>query len=171
MDKHKSLIQSHIEYCLPIWGNALQTHMKPLEILQRKAIRVVTNSKYNSHTQPLFHKVKSLTIKDLYTLRCAKIGLKIALNKANDGLASCFRVITSNTTNTRSGENCRLYVPHARIKMTQRMPQYQIPEIWNELPENLKQYGVNALSHDFNFYKMEEYSDFECKDKKCYACS
>ena len=167
----KSLIQSHIEYCLPIWGNALQIHMKPLEILQRKAIRVVTNSKYNSHTQPLFHKVKSLTIKDLYTLRCAKIGLKIALNKANDGLASCFRVITSNTTNTRSGENCRLYVPHARIKMTQRMPQYQIPEIWNELPENLKQYGVNALSHDFNFYKMEEYSDFECKDKKCYACS
>ena len=166
----KSLIQSHIEYCLPIWGNALQTHLGPLEVLQRKAIRVVTNSKYNSHTQPLFQKVNTLTVKDLYKLRCAKIGIKIAKNKANDGLASCFRVITSNTTNTRIGNNSRLYVPHARIEFTKRLPQYQIPEIWNELPENLKQYGAIALSQDYNFYKMEEYGEFECKDKKCYGC-
>ena len=101
---YKSLIQSHIEYCLPVWGNALDTHMKPLEIIQRKAIRVATNSKYNSHSDPLFHQINAYTLKDLYLIRCARIGMKVTKNRANDGLQSCFRVINSEPRVTRSGK-------------------------------------------------------------------
>ena len=134
---YKSLIQSQIEYCLPVWGNALPTHIKPLEIIQRKAIRVATNSKYNSHTEPLFHQANALTVKDLYLIRCARIGMRITKNRANDGLQSCFRVLDSETRATRSGSGFgkRLYVPLPHIELTKRLPQFQIPAIWNAIPD------------------------------------
>ena len=169
---YKSLIQSHIEYCLPVWGNALKSHMKPLEIIQRKAIRVVTNSKYNSHTDPLFQQVNALTVKDLYIIRCARIGMKITKNRANDGLQSCFRVLNSENRSTRSGGGFgkKLFVPLPRIELTKRLPQFQIPVIWNAIPDKFKQFGIFALMEDFKKDTMEKYGEFICSEKKCYPC-
>ena len=169
---YKSLIQSHIEYCLPVWGNALDTHMKPLEIIQRKAIRVATNSKYNSHSDPLFHQINAYTLKDLYLIRCARIGMKVTKNRANDGLQSCFRVINSEPRVTRSGSGFgkRLFVPLPKIELTKRLPQFQIPAIWNAFPDKYKQFGILALMEDFKKSKIEEYGEFSCKKKKCFPC-
>ena len=47
---YNTLILPHINYCIMIWryqGNRL---MK----IQKKAVQIITLSKYNSHTEPLF---------------------------------------------------------------------------------------------------------------------
>ena len=169
---YKALIQSQLEYCLPVWGNALESHIRPLEIMQRKAVRVVTEAKYNSHTEPLFHQIKALTLKDLYLLACARIGLKITKNKANDGLSTCFKVSNTELQSTRSGNDIgkKLFVPLPRIELTKRLPQFQIPAIWNAFPGKYKQFGVLALVQDFKDDKINKYGEFICSQKKCYSC-
>ena len=47
---HNSLIISYINYGLLLWG--FDCHK--LEILQKKALRFMTNSSYIAHTAPLF---------------------------------------------------------------------------------------------------------------------
>lgn len=169
---YKALIQSQLEYCLPVWGNALDSHIEPLCVMQRKAIRIVTEANYNSHTEPLFHQTKVLALKDLYLLRCARIGLKITKNRANDSLMSCFRIANPEIRSTRSENTIgkKLYVPLPRIDLTKRLPQFQIPAIWNAFPDKYKQFGLIALTQDFKEDKINGYGEFVCTKKKCYPC-
>merc|ERR1712035_138587 len=61
---YKSLIHCHFLYCIHVYSSALQNTMKRLIILQKKAIRIVTNSRYNSHTIPLFKKNEILPLQE-----------------------------------------------------------------------------------------------------------
>ena len=47
---YKSLILPHLNYSLLLWG----VHLQDISVLQKKAIRVVTNNTYKSHTEPIF---------------------------------------------------------------------------------------------------------------------
>ena len=65
---HQSLIATHMSYGLLIWG--IECHR--LEIVQKKALRLITNTKYISHTSPLFCQLNVLKIKDIFKLRLLK---------------------------------------------------------------------------------------------------
>ena len=58
---YNSLISCHLNYGILVWGQSLG----PLEKLQKRAIRLLTNSKYNAHTNPLFKSMKILKIEDM----------------------------------------------------------------------------------------------------------
>jgi len=62
---YNSLINPHIHYGLLCWGTQ---NVKILK-LQKKALRTITNSKYNAHTQPLFKNLRILPVNDLYNLK------------------------------------------------------------------------------------------------------
>lgn len=64
---HHALFQSHIAYCPPITSIASQAQITRLHKQQNKAIRIITQSAYNAHTEPLFKKHKILTIHQLIT--------------------------------------------------------------------------------------------------------
>ena len=51
-----------------IWGNTYPTNIKPLFILQKRAIRLITFSKFDEHTSPLFKITGILNFFDLVTL-------------------------------------------------------------------------------------------------------
>ena len=63
---YNAIVKPYFIYCNIIWGNTFTTYLKKLEKLQKKILRVMTSSEYNSHTGPLFNKLKLMTIKDLY---------------------------------------------------------------------------------------------------------
>ena len=73
---YNSLILPRIYYCNLAWGH------KPDRIiqLQKKAVRIITKSKYNSHTEPLFKKLNLLTVKDIHTLSKLKFFFKLENN-------------------------------------------------------------------------------------------
>ena len=62
---YNSLLLPHINYCLTTWG----CQCNRLQKLQKRAIRIITLSKYNDHTAPLFKKLNLLTIKDILALQ------------------------------------------------------------------------------------------------------
>jgi len=57
-----SLIYPFLTYSLITWGNTYQTTLLPLIILQKKAVRIMTFSEYNSHSSPLCQKLKILKV-------------------------------------------------------------------------------------------------------------
>ena len=60
---YMSLIYSHIIYCLPIWGNTWATHVRPVELAQKRAIRTICNASRYEHTHELFIRCKLLKLK------------------------------------------------------------------------------------------------------------
>ena len=67
---YMSLVFSHINYCNLIWGSANKTNLEPLFKLQKKAVRLVNNSQYLDHTDPIFYSLKILTIHKVFQLNC-----------------------------------------------------------------------------------------------------
>ena len=61
---YHSFIESYINYCPLIYGNAYASHLKPLEILQKKCIRVISFSPPFTHTDLLFKELKLLKLHD-----------------------------------------------------------------------------------------------------------
>ena len=65
---YNTLIQSHINYGILLWGFAPDK----IVIQQKKAIRAITLSKYHAHTPLLFKQLGILNLDDIVTLRCLK---------------------------------------------------------------------------------------------------
>ena len=67
-----ALIYSYLQYCVvSTWGLASTTALDPL-VRIHKRIRIITNSPFLSHTNPLFQKLNFLKIKDIVELEMAK---------------------------------------------------------------------------------------------------
>ena len=60
-----AIIHPHLLYCLPIYSFTSKKNISTLFKKQKQAIRVINKAKYNSHTEPLFHKCDILPLNDL----------------------------------------------------------------------------------------------------------
>ncbi len=60
-----SLVFLHIKFGIIIWG----FHCDKVAKLQKKVIRIISLSKYNAHTEPLFKTLKLLKINDILKLQ------------------------------------------------------------------------------------------------------
>ena len=73
---YNSLIASYFNYGLLLWG----TESHKVCTLQKKAIRLISNSSYICHTNPLFIKLKRLKIDDILKLKLLKLYYNLSYN-------------------------------------------------------------------------------------------
>ena len=73
---YMSLIFSYINYCNLIWGGACKSSLDSLYLLQKKAIRIVNNSEYLAHTDPIFKSLGILNIYQVFKLNCVLFAYK-----------------------------------------------------------------------------------------------
>ena len=135
---YNSLILSHILYCNILWGNCNINRINSLLLLQKRAVRIITNSNFLSHTQPIFYRLKTLKIQDIHTLHTGIFMYKYSQNQ----LPSLFRNIYNLNSNihtypTRRSSDYHLENP--KIILAQKSIRHNGPDIWNTLPTHLRQ--------------------------------
>ena len=64
-----SLVYPFLTYAIVAWVNTYQTNIKPLLILQKRAIRIITFSNFDKHSSPLFKQTKILKLFDLIKIQ------------------------------------------------------------------------------------------------------
>ena len=142
---YMSLIHSHINYCNLIWGSAEKGNLKPILILQKKAVRIITKSGYLHESQPLFQSLELMTVYNVYTLNCSLFIHKCI--KQNLFPQFKHRIIQTSTVHnydTRNGSKFRVK-RRARLTLCQRSFLYKGIQIWNKLSENITKY-VNVFT-------------------------
>ena len=73
---YQSLVNCHLQFCILAWGY----ECKRVYNLQKKAIRIMTASKYNAHTEPLFKQLNIMKVEDSFELQCLKFYYKFKTN-------------------------------------------------------------------------------------------
>ena len=71
-----SMMNSNLNYGILVWGFSCQRLIK----LQKKVIRIISRSKYNAHTEPIFKTLDILTLDDLFNLNALKLYYKYIRN-------------------------------------------------------------------------------------------
>ena len=73
---YHSLFASHMNYGLLLWG----TQVNRVSKLQKKTMRIISNSEYLAHSEPIFKTLKLLKIEDLFKLKLMKFYYNLSYN-------------------------------------------------------------------------------------------
>ena len=87
---YNALILPHIIYCNIVWGNCSTTKINSLLLLQKRALRIVTNSNYLAHSEPLFYNLKTLQINDIHTWQTGIFMYKYTFNQLPSSFQNTF---------------------------------------------------------------------------------
>ena len=67
LTRYNSLILPHFHYCLLLWGSSIKEN-HPLHLLQKKAVRIIDNSHYIAHTEPICKVHRLLKLPDMFSI-------------------------------------------------------------------------------------------------------
>ncbi len=132
-----SLIYPYLDYGITLWGSTHTSYVSKIYKLQKKTVRIITTSKYNDHTNPLYKKLKILKLEDIYKLKVAKY--MYAFDKQI--LPSPLLDIISYNRNTHEYNTRNKDNPHIDTRRTiiaSNSLRHKGPEIWYEIPEIIK---------------------------------
>ena len=142
--------------------------------LQKKAIRILTKSKFNSHTEPLFKLNNLLKIEDIFHLNI----LKFYFNYCNHSLPEYFKsfnftfrsdIHEHNTQNKEMLSTRRVLTKFAENNIrnyTPKLVNQTESSIINKIPtHNLQGFGNYIKKHYLNLYQID------CSIINCYICN
>lgn len=133
---YNSFIYPYITYGLEVWGNAAEIHLKPMIVLQKRAIRIIKSAHYREHTPPLFKSCNLLQFKDVYTSSVAKQMFKIMKDLTPKFLREMFTV-NFNLHNHQTRQSHRLHIPIARTNLKKKSFRCAGVYVWNSVMSNL----------------------------------
>ena len=105
---YSSLIASHLQYCTLLWANSHVTNIGKLQLLQKKAIRIITSSHYIAHTDPLFSTTTLLQLDDLYKYQLGIFMHKVTHCQLPQNMSSMF-LRTDNIQSSTQKPKCISY--------------------------------------------------------------
>ena len=166
---YNALILPHLNYGILAWGHLA----KRLNLIQKRAVRILTASKYNSHTEPLFKQTNILKVTDICTLNEIKLYYKLI----NKQLPQYFNSFTCEANSDIHGYNTRtrnkLHTLKTNHDFAQKSLRYRIIQTINKLPDNvigkMRTHSIYGLTNYANKYFISNYKT-ECTIENCYTC-
>ena len=132
-----SLIYPYLNYCNIVWSTTYVTNLRRILILQKRIVRVLTNSSFLAHTAPLFIKLNLLDIYKINSLHTATFMFCFHKKLLPPCFSNLFNVNKQvHNYNTRNADQ---YRPHAcKTNIKQFTILFSGPKLWNSLPDSVR---------------------------------
>ena len=161
---YNSLFRSYIEYGISAWGRNKCSEMKQIHILQKRAVRLIDNSKAMSHSDPLFLKYKILKVNDLVDYNQAIFMYKYT----NKLLPYSFENIFKKLGNFERSLNYQLDI--LNLSLLKYLPSSSLLKIWNNLPLDLKRSNSLSIFKNRLLNSLFENYMTMCYKPNCNSC-
>ena len=150
------MIFSHLIYCDLAWGSAAKTVLTPLHIFQKKAARLITNQNYKAHVNPLYKKLKILTIFDIHKLEIAKYMFKTIQHHAGTSPSS-FTPLTSLHNYSPRNSKTNFFIKRSNTELGKKCKQVIGARVWSEVPLNIKSLPFPMFVKKYKEYLAYKY--------------
>ena len=172
-----SIFHSHIIYAIQSWSSCSQSSMNTVFKMQKKAIRIISGTAYNSHTESLFKEHSILPLPNLITF----FKLQFMQNYTQGFLPTLFNNVWITAEAhfnagqiqyaLRNREN--FYMPISRLSSLDIQPYFMFPKLWQEFDDE----NVKILRDKTEFKsKLKDYflnklnSNYTCTKLLCPSC-
>ena len=159
-----ALIYPHLLYGITLWGNTYNLYLNRLVVLQKRVIRIITNSPFRAHTEHLFEQLKLLKLPDIYKLEVAKTVMKFHTNTLPKSLCDAFKKLPNTYHNTRQSNTYKVIQPRTRTTVTTRSIINMGPRIWNDINSELylsvdrtRILTISTFSHKYKAQLLRKY--------------
>jgi hypothetical protein len=141
-----SLIYPFLTYGILLWGNNCLTTLKPIITRQKRAIRIITFSKPDEHSEALFKQFDMLKLTDLVYFHNALFMYQYNNNMLPKAYDDFFQTISSmHQYNTRLASRSSYYVNAVRTNYGKFNIRFSAVTIWNKLDENIKKLPLKSF--------------------------
>ena len=146
------LIYPYLYYGNIIWCSTYQTNLYRLKVLQKRIIRIITNSKYDAHTAPLFQELKLLRIDDIHQLQIGLFMYSVETKLLPNHFIKLF--IKNSQIHGYSTRQSTCYRPvYCRTNVKQFTIASQGPKLWNLLPDKIKTAtSISSFKYKYKMY-------------------
>ena len=166
---YNSLVLPRLTYGILAWG----TNQSHLFKLQKKAIRIVTNSKFNEHTEPLFKALNLLKLEDLYKLSILKFYFKYCHNLLPFHFQNFNLLQRSEIHSLNLRSKTMLNTPKTRTKLAEGSLRCTLPKLINktapQILSKIKTHSFQGFKTYIKNYYIDLY-DLTCTQINCYIC-
>ena len=126
---YNSLVLPHLQYAILSWGSKLSRLSK----LEKRAIRVVTCSKFNARTESLFKSLNLLKLEDMLSVSVLKLYYRLCHGNLPAYVTNLFtRVVTGTTHDYDLRPSCIFKMPTTHTCVAERCIRFILPKIIND---------------------------------------
>jgi hypothetical protein len=171
-----ALVHSHLIYGIHLWSCTSHANINILTKLQKKSIRIITRSSYNSHTEPLFKAIGILPLN--YLISFFKI--LFMYDFTNKLLPESFSNTWMSNATVRNvdGTDIRLlrddnllYVPFIRLEHFVKFPLADFPRTWNDFNNAVSANTRGVFKSLLKEYFLDKLSNVPmCQRLLCPSC-
>ena len=165
-----SLVHSSLNYALLAWG----FNCGRLKKLQKKIIRIITNSKFNAHTEPILKEVGILKLEDMFKLNICKWYYRYKHRKLPYYFLDYVILPQSQVHNHNTRINRNITQPKTRIQAVRYILRNHVSIVINAIPEGvlskIQTHSFKGFANYAKKYILSQYSR-ECRIERCYVCS
>ena len=119
--------------------------------VQKRAIRVINNTKYRHNTDPLFKRNNIVKVSDLYQLHVFSFMYDLVNNKLPGSFDDVIPITNESNYVITTRQCNRLYMTRPRTTFSSNLPNHNFTNIWNEFDQIYKK-NVNQKTRLRNFY-------------------
>ena len=152
-----TFVQPYFLYGIQCWFSTYSNNTDSAVNLQKRAIRIVTNSEYLAHTGQLFKMLGILKLKDLYRIHVLLYMFKTINSNYDSKLLALLNYQADvHNYSTRSASLFRL--PNFRKSVSRFSLQYRGPALWNDLPLYMREIrSINKFKSQLRDLCFAEY--------------
>ena len=142
---YHSFIFPFLSYCVEVWGGTFVTHLHPLLVLQKRAVRLLTNSHSRTHAAPLFLQLKILPLQQIYEFFLSKFVFRFHAHLLprpfHDFFIQNYQIHTIRTRNIH-----KFQIPKFRLTVSQHSVRFMGAKLYNQLNGVLKFNTITSIS-------------------------
>ena len=171
MNIYHALFESHLRFAAVIFGSASPKLLEEVFVMQKKAIRFISNAPFHAHTSNLFLDLKILKLDDLLKLERILIVHKYKHGRLPPAFDCSFLIDSDSLALKRREDIHSLKPPIIPNKQFSRLPQTLLARSWNELPFTVRSEGeLDKFKSEFVRLTLNSYT-FTCTEISCYSCN
>ena len=146
---YHALIYPHLLYAIPIWGSTYKSYLHKISILQNKAVKIVTQTKWNSSANSSYINLKVLKLNKLYLYEVGKIMCNLYHKQHPYNLNQYFsKSNVRHSRPTRCSSSLMFTIPLMKTTKLQQSFLYQGVKTWNSIPHNIKNSSFSKFKSD-----------------------
>ena len=170
---YTSLIQPHLMYGIISWYNPDNNNTKRLNTLQKKAIRIISKTKYYAHTSNLFQHLNILKLKDIYIKQTLILYWKF-INKCLPPNIQNELILGNEIHSHYTRQTNKLHFTQVRHNLDRQSLNYKIHKLEINTPYELititKELPLKLAKIKIKKFLLKKYK-FECNKPNCFSCS
>ena len=138
---YHALVASHLQYCNLVWGNAAESVLKPLKVIQNRIVRIISFSPFNCHNvQAIYEDLQLMNLEQIHKLAKGKFVFKYEAGKLPSNFQNYLTATNDvHNHNLRSSSLSNYTKVWGKTSYSLQMIQYNAVKVWESIPKDIKE--------------------------------